>query len=91
VSKSWVPDDQSIPGSLQARVVRRDGSQPTVKAVAIDTDFDAVDRSNAGKVNIAIQGIRKNPPGKILQFFEKILLATKILIFFAILAKFPEA
>ncbi|KAJ7790812.1 hypothetical protein B0H14DRAFT_2471260 [Mycena olivaceomarginata] len=56
VSKSWVPDDQSIPASLQARVVRRDGSQPTVKAVAIDTDFDAVDWSNAGKVNIAIQG-----------------------------------
>jgi hypothetical protein len=50
-----------------------------------------VDWSNAGKVNIAIQGIRKNPPGTILQFFEKILLATKILIFFAILAKFPEA
>ncbi|KAJ7354164.1 hypothetical protein DFH08DRAFT_854328 [Mycena albidolilacea] len=56
VSKSWVSDDQSIPASLQARVVRRDGSQPTVKAVAIDTDFDAVDWSNAGKVNIAIQG-----------------------------------
>ncbi|KAJ7354171.1 hypothetical protein DFH08DRAFT_41770 [Mycena albidolilacea] len=43
VSKPWVPDDQSIPASLQARVVRRDGSQSTVKAVAIDTDFDAVE------------------------------------------------
>jgi hypothetical protein len=34
--------------------------------------------------------IRKNLPGKILQFFENFLLAAKILILFAILAKFPE-
>jgi hypothetical protein len=46
-----------VPASLQARVVRRDGSpEPIVKAVAIDTDFDSVDWSNGGKVNIAIQG-----------------------------------
>lgn len=48
VVKSWVPDDQSIPSSIKARLVRRDGSPPEVKALAIDTNFDAVDWSKCG-------------------------------------------
>ncbi|KAJ7476701.1 hypothetical protein FB451DRAFT_986867, partial [Mycena latifolia] len=61
ISKAWVPDDQSIPGSVQARIVRRDGKQPVVKALALDTNFDAVDYSKTGMVHIAIQGA--NVPG----------------------------
>ncbi|KAJ7479627.1 hypothetical protein FB451DRAFT_1448692 [Mycena latifolia] len=61
VSKAWVPDDQSIPASITARLVRRDGKPPVVKALAIDTDFDQVDWQKNGKVNIAIQAA--NIPG----------------------------
>jgi len=56
VAKSWVPADQSIPASIAPRLVRRDGSQPEVKALSLDTNFGAVDTSKAGKVNIAIKG-----------------------------------
>jgi hypothetical protein len=45
VSKSWVPADQSIPASVKARLVRRNSSPPVVKALALDTNFNAVDWS----------------------------------------------
>ncbi|KAJ7680190.1 hypothetical protein B0H14DRAFT_3062513 [Mycena olivaceomarginata] len=54
VSKFWVPDDQSIPSLIKTRLIRRDGNPPVVKALAIDTNFDAVDWSKVGKVNFAI-------------------------------------
>ncbi|KAJ6540580.1 hypothetical protein B0H19DRAFT_1212999 [Mycena capillaripes] len=61
VANAWVPADQSIPASIAARLVRRDGTTPQVKALTIDTNFDAVDHSKTGPVNIAIQGA--NVPG----------------------------
>ncbi|KAJ6483567.1 hypothetical protein C8R47DRAFT_1017685 [Mycena vitilis] len=61
VAKAWVPEDQSIPSTVAARLVRRDGTQPQVKALSLDTNFDAVDWSKTGAVNIAIQGA--NVPG----------------------------
>ncbi|KAJ7474871.1 hypothetical protein FB451DRAFT_1246878 [Mycena latifolia] len=61
VAKAWVPEDQSLPSSVAARLVRRDGTQPEVKALSLDTNFDAVDWSKTGVVNIAIQGA--NVPG----------------------------
>ncbi|KAJ7929628.1 hypothetical protein B0H13DRAFT_2539771 [Mycena leptocephala] len=61
VAKAWVPEDQSIPSSVAARLVRRGGKQPQVKALSLDTNFDAVDWSKTGSVNIAIQGA--NVPG----------------------------
>ncbi|KAJ7719169.1 hypothetical protein B0H14DRAFT_2412305 [Mycena olivaceomarginata] len=61
VSKAWVPEDQSIPSSIAARLVRRDGTQPQVKALSLDTDFGAADWSQTGPVNIAFQGA--NVPG----------------------------
>ncbi|KAJ6469153.1 hypothetical protein C8R47DRAFT_1179777 [Mycena vitilis] len=61
VSKSWVPEDQSIPAAVRRSLVRRDGKTPVVKALALDTNFDAVDYSKTGPVNIAIQGA--NVPG----------------------------
>ncbi|KAJ7474872.1 hypothetical protein FB451DRAFT_1088510 [Mycena latifolia] len=61
VSKAWVPEDQSIPSSIAARLVRRDGTQPQVKALSLDTNFNAVDWSKTGVVNIAIQAA--NVPG----------------------------
>ncbi|KAJ6531427.1 hypothetical protein DFH09DRAFT_933845 [Mycena vulgaris] len=61
VAKAWVPEDQSIPSSVAARLVRRDGTQPEVKALSLDTDFESVDWSQTGMVNIAIQGA--NVPG----------------------------
>jgi len=45
VAKSCVPADQSIPASIAPRLVRRDGSQPEVKALSLDTNFGAVDTS----------------------------------------------
>ncbi|KAJ7266370.1 hypothetical protein B0H12DRAFT_1099380 [Mycena haematopus] len=61
VAKAWVSEDQSIPSSIAARLVRRDGTQPQVQALALDTDFGSVDYSKTGQVNIAIQGA--NVPG----------------------------
>ncbi|KAJ7832327.1 hypothetical protein B0H14DRAFT_3142913 [Mycena olivaceomarginata] len=61
VSKSWIPDDQSIPSSIKARLDRRNDNTPVVKALAIDTNFDAVDWSKTGKVNFAIHAA--NVPG----------------------------
>ncbi|KAJ7155671.1 hypothetical protein C8R46DRAFT_910485 [Mycena filopes] len=61
ISSAWTPSDQSIPSSIRRRLVRRDGTPPTVKALALDTDFDKVDWSKTGVVNIAILGA--NVPG----------------------------
>ncbi|KAF8154920.1 hypothetical protein B0H34DRAFT_783905 [Crassisporium funariophilum] len=62
VSKSWVPQDQSIPADVAAKLVRRDGTLPQVKALHIDTSFSAVDTSStAGPVNFAIRAA--NIPG----------------------------
>ncbi|KAJ7913379.1 hypothetical protein B0H13DRAFT_1612629 [Mycena leptocephala] len=61
IAKSWVPDDQSIPTSVRRSLVRRGGKAPVVKALALDTNFDSVDYSKTGPVNIAIQGA--NVPG----------------------------
>ncbi|KAJ7307836.1 hypothetical protein DFH08DRAFT_720040 [Mycena albidolilacea] len=61
VAKSWVSEDQSIPSSVRRSLVRRDGKVPVVKSLSLDTDFDAVDWSKTGPVNIAIQGV--NVPG----------------------------
>ncbi|KAF7351711.1 hypothetical protein MSAN_01604200 [Mycena sanguinolenta] len=55
ISNSWVSANQSIPNSIQSRLVRRDGAQPTVQALAIDTDFGAADWTKNGPVNIAIE------------------------------------
>ncbi|KAJ6480353.1 hypothetical protein C8R45DRAFT_1005238 [Mycena sanguinolenta] len=56
VAKAWVSEDQSIPSGIAARLVRRDGTQPQVQALALDTDFGSVDYSKTGPVNIAVQG-----------------------------------
>ncbi|KAF7329581.1 hypothetical protein MKEN_00221000 [Mycena kentingensis (nom. inval.)] len=56
ISKSWIPEDQSIPSSIARRIVRRAGTPPQVKALAFDTDFDSVDYSKTGAINFAIQG-----------------------------------
>ncbi|KAJ7075244.1 hypothetical protein B0H15DRAFT_37212 [Mycena belliarum] len=61
VSKAWVPEDQSIPASIKARLYRRAGTAPVVKALAIDTDFDQLDWTKNGKVNMAIHAA--NVPG----------------------------
>ncbi|KAJ7049559.1 hypothetical protein C8F01DRAFT_1238484 [Mycena amicta] len=61
IAKAWVPADQSIPEAVQKRLIRRAGVPPVVKALHIDTNFDAVAWSKTGKVNIAIQGA--NVPG----------------------------
>ncbi|KAJ7112068.1 hypothetical protein C8R43DRAFT_1159303 [Mycena crocata] len=61
IAKSWVPEDQSIPTSIKARLVRRNSSPPVVKALAIDTNFDGLESSTTGTVNFAIEG--GNVPG----------------------------
>ncbi|KAJ7143998.1 hypothetical protein C8R44DRAFT_141912 [Mycena epipterygia] len=61
VAKAWVPADQSIPASIAARIVRRDGSQPQVQAITLDTNYAAVNNTKTGSVNLAIKGA--NVPG----------------------------
>ncbi|KAF8177314.1 hypothetical protein K438DRAFT_1770082 [Mycena galopus ATCC 62051] len=60
IAKSWVAEDQTIPASARRSLSRR-STTPVVQALAIDTDFDSVDWSKAGPVNIAIQAA--NVPG----------------------------
>ncbi|KAF7292379.1 hypothetical protein HMN09_01222000 [Mycena chlorophos] len=47
-------EDQTLPDELQKRVMRRDGTIPTVKALTIDTNWHEVDYSQTGPVNIEI-------------------------------------
>ncbi|KAJ6587509.1 hypothetical protein DFH09DRAFT_229978 [Mycena vulgaris] len=61
VANIGVHPDQSIPASLAPRIVRRDGSQPQVQAITLDTDYAAVDHAKTGAVHLAIQGV--NVPG----------------------------
>ncbi|KAJ7438098.1 hypothetical protein B0H11DRAFT_2254861 [Mycena galericulata] len=56
-----VSTDQSIPASISTRLVRRFGTQPQVQTLSLDTNFSAVDYSQNGPVNIAIQAA--NVPG----------------------------
>jgi len=44
VAREWDSEDQTIPSGV---LVRRsgNGSPPTVKAMALDTDFSAIDAS----------------------------------------------
>lgn len=62
VSKAWVHQDQSLPSDIAKRFTRRDGSTPEVQGLSLDTNFDAIDPSQTGEVNIAIQGA--NVPNK---------------------------
>lgn len=61
ISRSWVPEDQTVPADVVATLVRRDGVPPEVKALSLDTDFGAADTSKNGPIGIAIQGM--NVPG----------------------------
>ncbi|TFK97642.1 hypothetical protein BDV98DRAFT_513349 [Pterulicium gracile] len=60
VAKSYDAKDQSLPASF-AKLRRRDGKQPTVRALDLDTEFASMDPSTAGSVGFAIQGL--NRPG----------------------------
>ncbi|KAK0186726.1 hypothetical protein F5146DRAFT_141908 [Armillaria mellea] len=61
VARAWDPEDQSLPSDVAARVVRRDGITPPVKALALDVNFAATNSSKNGTVNFAIVGA--NIPG----------------------------
>ncbi|TFK84342.1 hypothetical protein K466DRAFT_602089 [Polyporus arcularius HHB13444] len=56
VTREWVHEDQSIPASKRSLLVRRDGSQPTVKGISLATDFAAVDPNVNGNVTLFVQG-----------------------------------
>lgn len=61
VARAWDPEDQSLPSNLVARVLRRDDTTPPVKALALDTNFSAVDSSKTGTISFILQGA--NVPG----------------------------
>ncbi|KAJ7150538.1 hypothetical protein C8R43DRAFT_887267 [Mycena crocata] len=61
IAKTWVSQDQSLPASLAARIVRRTGADPQVQALTLDTNFAAADNAKTGAVNLAIMGA--NVPG----------------------------
>lgn len=48
VANAWVSEDQTLPAGIAARVVKRDGTQPEVKALRLDTQFNLVDASKYG-------------------------------------------
>ncbi|KAF8988453.1 hypothetical protein BDQ17DRAFT_1435003 [Cyathus striatus] len=55
VARSYIPADQTIPPSISPRIVRRDGAQPQVKALSLDTSFAAVNSSKLGNVSFALK------------------------------------
>ncbi|KAF7378215.1 hypothetical protein MSAN_00246200 [Mycena sanguinolenta] len=61
VQKSWIPADQSMPADIAARIVRRDGSQPQVQALTLDTNFTAVDSSKLDKLNFLLGFLSSEP------------------------------
>ncbi|KAH6918104.1 hypothetical protein BKA70DRAFT_1088991 [Coprinopsis sp. MPI-PUGE-AT-0042] len=61
ISRAWVPENQSIPENISKRLVRRDGVEPEVKALRLDTNFAAADPAKVGDVNFALTGA--NVPG----------------------------
>ena len=56
VGREWVHADQSIPASKRSKIVRRDGSQPVVKGIALTTDFASVDPNTNGNITLFLQG-----------------------------------
>lgn len=67
VGKFWVPEDQSIPQDKMKKIARRDNAAPQVKAMTIDTKFGSGNATQAGNMNIAIQGANfpGNPAGNV--------------------------
>ena len=56
VGREWVHQDQSIPASKRSKILRRDGSKPVVKGIALSTNYSAVDASSKGSIQMFIQG-----------------------------------
>ncbi|KAG2004228.1 hypothetical protein CC2G_002807 [Coprinopsis cinerea AmutBmut pab1-1] len=56
ISSERVSEDQSIPESI-ARRVKRDGADPEVKTIHVDTHFDALDTEEVGEVYFALTGV----------------------------------
>ncbi|KAF7292375.1 hypothetical protein HMN09_01221600 [Mycena chlorophos] len=54
IANAWDSEDQSLPDALSKRLMRRDGTIPTVKALTLDTNWHEVDYSQTGPVNIEI-------------------------------------
>ncbi|KAF8898004.1 hypothetical protein CPB84DRAFT_1748022 [Gymnopilus junonius] len=57
VTKSWTPQDQSIPSSITPS----NGAKPTVRGLHLSTSFSSIQPSSAGPVNFVLQAA--NVPG----------------------------
>ncbi|KAF8629792.1 hypothetical protein AX17_005571 [Amanita inopinata Kibby_2008] len=56
VARAWIPEDQSMPVNLAARLAKGHGGMPPqVKALQLDTQFHAINTTNTGPVNFAIR------------------------------------
>ncbi|KAI0770916.1 hypothetical protein BD413DRAFT_69883 [Trametes elegans] len=56
ITREWEHENQSIPAHQLAKIVRRDGSLPVVRGMALATKFDTVDPAQTGNVSLFIQG-----------------------------------
>lgn len=61
VASAWVSENQTLPDHLQARLLRRDGTTPTVHALSLNTNFSQAANSSTGDVSLFITG--SNVPG----------------------------
>ncbi|KDQ34225.1 hypothetical protein PLEOSDRAFT_1032100 [Pleurotus ostreatus PC15] len=64
ISQAWVAHDQTLPGHVEGRVVRRDGIPPVIHSFKIDTNFDEVDSSKVGDINFAFVGLTSPSPSR---------------------------
>ncbi|KAL4267541.1 hypothetical protein AB1N83_001025 [Pleurotus pulmonarius] len=64
ISQAWVAHDQTLPGHVEGRVVRRDGIPPVIHSFKVDTNFDEVDSSKVGDINFAFVGLTSPSPSR---------------------------
>ncbi|KDQ24078.1 hypothetical protein PLEOSDRAFT_1018721, partial [Pleurotus ostreatus PC15] len=64
IAQATVAHDQTLPGHVEGKVVRRDGVSPVIHSFKVDTNFAEVDASKVGDINFAFVGLTSPSPSR---------------------------
>lgn len=64
IAQATVAHDQTLPGHVEGKVVRRDGVSPVIHSFKVDTNFAQVDASKVGEINFAFVGLTSPSPSR---------------------------
>ncbi|KAF9492455.1 hypothetical protein BDN71DRAFT_1204201 [Pleurotus eryngii] len=64
IAEATVAHDQTLPGHVEGKVVRRDGVSPVIHSFKVDTNFAQVDASKVGDINFAFVGLTSPSPSR---------------------------